>query len=303
MRFMMKKLIIILLSLSTLLSLGCSRKKLDVKKETNLDEETFVDKKDDVKENTIKNDQNQKDTSNLEITKEEIKDKYKNKSPTEWGEYIEGVISSIETDEKIIALTFDACGGEYGSEYDKELIDFLIREEIPSTLFINGRWIDSNLEIFMDLAENPLFEIENHGYSHKPLSVNGNSIYGIKGTEDITEVIDEIILNNAKIKELTGKKPKYFRSGTAYYDDIAVKIARDLSVIPVNFNIIGDAGATFSEVEIKNALLSAKEGSIVILHMNKPSKSTAEGVKLAVPILKEKGFKFVKLEDYDDKLR
>ena len=34
-------------------------------------------------------------------------------------------------------------------------------------------------EIFLELANNPLFEIENHGYLHRPLSVTENSIYNI----------------------------------------------------------------------------------------------------------------------------
>src|SRR5690625_310875 len=96
-----------------------------------------------------------------------------NRQPKEWGEHVSGVKTRIKTDEKEIALTFDACGGDHGNGYDEELIEFLKKEQIPATLFVNERWIIANEEIFLELATHPLFRIENHGTSHSPLSVNG----------------------------------------------------------------------------------------------------------------------------------
>lgn len=232
-----------------------------------------------------------------------IRIKYKNSVPSLWGEKIDGIITKISTKEKIIALTFDACGGSKGDRYDEKLVSYLIKEKIPATMFLNARWIDANLNTFKMLSDNQLFEIENHGYMHKPLSVNGRSAYKIKGTKNIDEVINEVYLNEQKILKLTGRKPKYFRSGTAYYDDIAVKIVRELGEKPVNFNIIGDAGATFSVDQIMKACSTVKPGSIIIFHMNQPKGSTAEGLMKVIPFLKNKGFKFVHLEEYNDNLK
>lgn len=238
-----------------------------------------------------------------EQLKKTLVNKYQNQLPAYWGENVPGVITKINTENKVIALTFDACGGPGSSSgYDKELIDFLIKEKVPATLFINARWIDANYDIFMELAKNPLFEIENHGSLHKPLSVNGKSAYNIAGTLNISEVVDEILMNERKIENLTGRKPIYFRSGTAYYDDVAVKIVGDLGLKAVNYNVLGDAGATFNTEQVKSACLNAAPGSIILMHMNHPEKYTAEGVIAAVPQLKNRGFSFVKLEDYDSKL-
>lgn len=143
-----------------------------------------------------------------------IIEKYDSIQPTEWGEKVNGVVNKINTKEKIIALTFDACGGKYGSNYDNDLIQYLIDEQIPATLFVNYRWIEVNKDKFLELANNDLFEIENHGYEHRPLSVTSNSIYGIDGTGNIKSVIDEIKLNEKTIYELTGRKTKYFRGIT-----------------------------------------------------------------------------------------
>ena len=242
-----------------------------------------------------------KDAASVDYTSDSTPDiNYNNypEIPRQWGETVSGVKTRLDTDDSVIALTLDACGGPDSSGYDQELIEYLSAENVSATLFINSRWIDANPETFLMLSQNPLFEIANHGYEHKPLSVNGRSAYGIKGTESIQAVIYEVSLNDRKIMELTGNKPKFFRPGTAYCDEIGVKIANDLGEEVVAFSILGDAGATFSKEQVKQALLKAEPGSIVIGHMNHPEKETAEGFKLAIPELKKRGFRFVKLSEY-----
>lgn len=105
-------------------------------------------------------------------------------------------------------------------------------------------------------------------------------------------------MNKLKIAKLTGRTPKFFRPGTAYFDDVAVKIVYEVGQKPLNYDILGDAGATFNRQQVKNALLSSKPGSIVIMHMNQPKGETFEGLKDAIPILQKRGYKFEKLEDY-----
>jgi len=229
--------------------------------------------------------------------KQKVIFEFGNEHPTQWAEVVPSVKARINTDKNVIALTLDACGSE-GDGYDSVLINYLITHNIPATLFINARWIDKNPDIFKQLAKNPLFEIENHGFEHKPCSVSGKSIYGIQGTRNAGEVVDEIEKNGRKIEALTGRRPKYYRSGTAYYDEIGVKIAEKLGYEVVGFSVLGDRGATYSREQVKNALLAATAGSIIICHMNHPEKETAEGVIEAIPELKKKGFEFVRLSDY-----
>ncbi|HDQ92657.1 MAG TPA: polysaccharide deacetylase, partial [Synergistetes bacterium] len=131
------------------------------------------------------------------------------KEPLEWGQEVTGVITRFDPGEKkIIALTFDACGGgTRGSGYDGELIDLLRKERIPATLFVNARWIDANPLIFEELASDPLFEIANHGLEHKPLSVSGKEAYGIRGTTSAEEASREIEGGAEAIEKASGKRP------------------------------------------------------------------------------------------------
>ncbi len=231
-------------------------------------------------------------------TKERIVSAFAGKVPKEWGQTVKDVKTRLNTHQKTIALTFDACGGPMGSGYDAKLIKYLESKKAPATLFISGRWIDANRDIFQRLANHPLFDIENHGLNHKPCSVNGRSVYGIEGTRSVSELVDEIEQNGIKIQTLTGRKPRCYRPGTTYCDEVGVEVANALGYEVVNFNVLGDAGATYSKEQVKEALWNASLSSIILMHMNHPEGETAQGVIEAFPELKRRGFKFVKLSEY-----
>lgn len=225
--------------------------------------------------------------------------RYAETRPTHWGETVSGVRTRIRGSDRVIALTLDACGSSKGMGFDNRLLEFLETEQVPATLFINARWIGPNRTAFDRLAANPLFEIANHGHGHKPASVSGRAAYGIAGTGSVTELVDEIELNARLIQELTGVRPKHYRSGTAYYDEVAVKIAGELGHQVAGFSLLGDAGATYSREQVKRALLEARPGDIVILHMNHPRSGTADGVMDALPELKKRGYRFVRLSEVE----
>ena len=238
------------------------------------------------------------DPPELESLHQQISSRFSGKIPRLWGENVPGVRTRLATNEKVIALTLDACGSAKGSGVDAALMDFLERERIPATLFINARWIDANLALFKRLAANPLFEIANHGLRHKPATVNGRSVYGIKGTKDIRELTEEIELNARKIEAISGVRPKLYRSGTAFYDEVAVEISRFLKHEVAGYSVLGDAGATFSAAQVKKALLSSTPGDIILCHMNHPGSGTAAGIIAAVPELRARGFNFVRMSDF-----
>jgi peptidoglycan/xylan/chitin deacetylase (PgdA/CDA1 family) len=223
---------------------------------------------------------------------------YEHAPPGKWGEFIKGTDQDLVTNQKIIALTFDACGTRYGDEYDSELIDYLRKEKIPATMFFTGLWIDANPEVFKQLSEDTLFEIENHGLRHRPCASEGETEYGIKGTLNVGQAIDEIELNNRKIKSITGLRPKFFRSATAFADESCVKVAGQLGITVISYDVLsGDAvPKTPEHIIAGNILTNAKDGVIVIMHMNHPEWYTYEALQKVIPELRKQGYSFVKLD-------
>lgn len=223
--------------------------------------------------------------------------KYASVAPIFWGEMLEGVINRFETDKKEVVLTLDACGGVHGSGVDKELIDYLIENKIKATLFINSRWLEKNIDLFLKIISTGLFEVENHGFHHSPLSVTPREIYGIAGTNGLAQVTYEVAIGGEAIKRFTGKKPAFFRSGTAYYDDISLKILADMGYRAVAFSINADDGARLSADKVYKRMMDAKGGDIIIAHMNRPKGYTAEGMIKAIPQLQADGFEFITLSE------
>lgn len=126
----------------------------------------------------------------------------------------------------------------------------------------------------------------------------GRSAHGIKGTKNVGQIFDEIELNALRIQSITGRKSKYYRPGTAYCDEICVEIANALGYEVVNFSVRGDAGATYSKKQVREALLHSAPASIILMHMNHSEGQTAQGMMEAVPELRKRGFRFVKASDF-----
>jgi peptidoglycan/xylan/chitin deacetylase (PgdA/CDA1 family) len=229
--------------------------------------------------------------------KARIVTEFAGRRPRAWGLAIPGVITTVAAEGASIALTFDACGGPGGDGYDAALVDYLKRERVPATLFLTSKWIAARRSTAAALAAEPLFEIENHGSAHRPCSVTGRSAYDIRGTRNLGEAVDEIQRGSRAILELTGSAPRFYRPGTAYFDDVCLDVVGALGEAPAGFAVNGDGGTGFTRAQVKDAILKAKSGSIVLLHMNHPDAHTGEGVMDAIPLLKARGVKMVRLRD------
>jgi len=240
-----------------------------------------------------------KDDSYISLKNRVVKE-FANVKPGKWGEFVKGVDEDLVVKDKIVALTFDACGGPNSSGYDKELIDFLRKEKIPATLFVTGLWIDKNYETFLNLSKDTLFEIENHGFNHKPCSVDGESEYGIKGTANVSDAFDEMEANARKIEKITGHRPKFFRSATAFIDEACAKIAKELGMTVISFDILSGDAIPYTPVNTieESVLKHIKPGAIIIMHLNHPKWNTYESLVQIVPKLRLLGYTFAKIEDF-----
>ena len=218
-------------------------------------------------------------------------------TPHEFGAVVPGVKTRMKTAEKVVAVTLDA-GGLGGNGIDKEILRVLEEEKIPITLFASGEWLDQNTEKVKRLSANPQFEIANLGLEAKACLVAGKTPGGVPSTKSAEEVFAEIEKNARKIEAMTGVLPRFFRAGAAYYDDVAVRIARALGyeVVGTGIRVRRLPGA--AEPGIVESMLSASAGSIATVPLSGSGAGTAQGLKQTISKLRVKGFQFVKLGDY-----
>lgn len=225
-------------------------------------------------------------------SKQEILAKFGHRTPKAWGLNLTGQTLHVPVDGHAVALTFDACGGPGGSGYDEKLIALLRKHQVKATLFLNQRWITKNESLAKELAADPLFQLGNHGLTHRPLSTTGRSAYGIAGTESLSALYDEVRGARDWIAAHQSGHTIFFRSGTAYSDDIGVDVCTAMKSPFLGFSLNGDAGATFTKEQIKATLLTVKAGDVVISHMNQPTHATAAGYASVLPQLIDSGVTF-----------
>jgi peptidoglycan/xylan/chitin deacetylase (PgdA/CDA1 family) len=228
------------------------------------------------------------------LSRAEVVKTFSGQRPHYWGLEAPGALTRLAPGTQGIAVTVDFCGGPGGSDFDQGLLSALRERRVPATLFLNSRWIAANPATARQLAADPLFELANHGTSHRPLSTTGKSAYGIPGTQNAGEVYDEVMTNDAALKQLTGARPRFFRSGTAYLDDVAAQIVGVLGLTPIGFSINADGGATFPAPTVAREAAKARPADIIICHGNHPRGGTAAGMAQALDTLATRGTPFIR---------
>ena len=184
-------------------------------------------------------------------------------------------------EEKVVALTFDAA---WGADKTQGIMDILGEYGAGGTFFLVGFWLDKYPEMTKSIAEAG-FEIGNHSANH----LNMPKLNAETMRTEITSV-------NAKIEELTGKKPVYFRAPYGDYSDKLMTAVEDLGMVGVQWSIDSLDWKVLSAKEITDRIVpNVKSGDIILFHNN--SDHVLDALPLVLMALKNKGYSFVGLSD------
>ncbi|MDR2938528.1 MAG: polysaccharide deacetylase family protein [Prevotellaceae bacterium] len=201
---------------------------------------------------------------------------------------------------KTLFLTLDACI----SDLDSMLLKYLIYNKINTSIFVTTRWINSWPQaVQLLLTHRNIFEVENHGWQHRPASVNGCTQYKIRGTKSMAELVAEVEIGAEIVERTTGEPPLFFRSGTAFADNVAVAAIGDMGYRFIGFSVAADEGATLPRHTVKQRILAAQHGDIILMHLNSKSSETRLGFIMAMEEMKQKNVcvRFAKLRNFTDK--
>ena len=196
-----------------------------------------------------------------------------------------------------VALTLDACSGQY----DDDLIEFLIRNRIPASIFATKKWLDHNpFGVSVIKAHLDLFDVEDHGENHIPAVIGiGRKVYGIPGEPDLMHLRREVTEGARAIEQVIGVAPHWYRGATAEYDQQAIDEIGKEGYRIAGFSVNADAGATLKRQAIEERLKHVKDRDVIIAHMNKPASDSAEGLSVALTDMLRAGIVFVRLDQVD----
>ena len=136
------------------------------------------------------------------------------------------IITKLPTQEKVVALTFDACETRTPSYFDEKILHFLLEQQIPFTLFVSGKFARRNRDELSKLAQLDFVEIENHSLTH-PQHLERLNPDGVK-----KEVLD----NERLLLEITQKKTRFFRFPAGNYDPKTLALVESLGYRVVHWS-------------------------------------------------------------------
>jgi peptidoglycan/xylan/chitin deacetylase (PgdA/CDA1 family) len=199
-----------------------------------------------------------------------------------------GAVSHGPRGERRIALTFDACPAREPGAYDPRITAELEALRVPATIFASGGWARGEAQALAAIARNPLFEIGNHAFSHPHLT---------RLSDD--RIREELARTQAEIASRTGRLPALFRPPYGEYDGRVVRIAAELGLTTVEYDLpSGDPDPRASrDALVAWVLRRARPGSIVVMHLNHPAFHTAEALPGIVSGLRARGYELVRVGD------
>ena len=183
-------------------------------------------------------------------------------------------IYSVQTDEKKVAISFDAA---WGADKTEGIINILKEYKVSATFFLVGFWVEDYPEQTKMVAESG-FEIGTHSNTHPDMAKLSK--------EDMALELNTSI---QKIQEATGKTPKLFRAPFGSYNNTLLNVAEKLNLISIQWDVDSLDWKGISAKEICSRITSkVKNGSIILCHNN--SKNILQALPLVLDSLKNKGY-------------
>ena len=186
---------------------------------------------------------------------------------------------SVQTDEKKVALSFDAA---WGNDDTQRILDILKEHDVHVTFFMTGGWVESYPDDVKAIYEAG-HDLGNHSQNHKNMSQLSDE-----------EKTQELMSVHEKVKELTGVKMQLFRPPYGDYDDAVVLNARENGYYPIQWDVDSLDWKDYGVDSILNTVLNHKalgNGSIILCHNG--AKYTADALDALLDGLKEKGYQVV----------
>lgn len=190
-------------------------------------------------------------------------------------------VYSVDTQEKVVALTFDAA---WGADKTQGILDILDKHGVDGTFFLVGFWVDKYPDMVKKIAESGC-DIGNHSKNHLNMS-----------TLDKTKISEELDYVNNKVQELTGSCPKFFRPPFGDYNNALLESVEEKQMIGIQWSVdsLDWQGKSATEI-LSRVNKGVKNGSIILFHNN--SDNILEALPLVIANLKNQGYKMVKLSD------
>lgn len=193
-------------------------------------------------------------------------------------------IYKVDTDKKIVALTFDIS---WGNKVPEPVLDVLQREKVTkSTFFLSGPWTLRHPKIAKRIHSMG-YEIGNHGNLHKDFSNYPDSW-----------IREQVTLSEKSIRQVTGVKTKLIRTPNGDFNPRVIQCLNNMgySVIQWNTDSLDWKNPGVNAI-VQRVLTRAVPGDIILMHASDSSKQMVEALPQIVQGLRAKGYQFATVSE------
>ncbi|MBI5582835.1 MAG: polysaccharide deacetylase family protein [Deltaproteobacteria bacterium] len=202
----------------------------------------------------------------------------------------QGVFFKGQTEEKVVALTFDDGPDPV---YTPQVLAILDRFNVRATFFMIGRQAQTYPEGVRQVQSRG-HEIGNHSLRHL--------FYLSWLPPDRMRM--EIRETQEVIYRINGEYPRYFRSPMGWVSKDLIAVCRELNLPIINGSVkAGDVSLPGTEYIIETVLSSVQSGDIIILHDAggvsgfKDRSQTLDALPVIIKKLQDQGYRFVFLDE------
>lgn len=187
----------------------------------------------------------------------------------------------VDTDEKKIAISFDAA---WGTDHTENILDILDEYDIKTTFFLVDFWVKDYPDIVKEIDKRG-HEIQNHSTTHP------------KMTELSKEgMIEEIKTTEENIEKIIGKKTTLFRPPFGDYSDELMKTLKEIGYYGIQWDVDSlDWKELGVEPVVDKVTRNVKNGSIVLFHNN--AKYISEYLPLVLEKLQKENYEIVPVSE------
>jgi len=198
----------------------------------------------------------------------------------------QGVLFSIPTQEKVVALTFDDGPDPV---YTPQVLTLLDEYQVKATFFLLGRQAEAYPDLVRRIKARG-HALGNHSFSHAfNLSLMPRE-----------EIRREILKAQEALFRITGEYPTLFRSPMGWVSEDLVAVCLELNLPIINGSVkASDVSLPGTEYIISAVLDRVQAGDIIILHdaggfgFYRDRTQTLQALPVILETLKERGYRFV----------
>lgn len=192
-------------------------------------------------------------------------------------------IYSVETNEKVVAITFDAA---WGNEDTEQLLSILDEYNVIATFFLCGKWVDTFPDDVKSIY-NAGHDIANHSTTHPHMTQLSNE-----------QCKEEVMTNHNNVKELINEDMNLFRVPYGDYDERIIDAIKECGYYTIQWDVDSLDWKEYGvEHEIKTVVehKALQNGSIILFHND--TKYTPDALPAIFEGLIDKGYSFVPLSE------